>query len=159
MIEALLNTMSRIFETLTSEEGGLFSLALSAFLSSTVLPGGSEVLLLWLAKQGAHSLLVLLSVASLANAAGGFLTYWMGRWAEKGVKRVKQQSEPSKLATKYVSRWGYLALLFSWLPVIGDGFCLAAGWLRLPYLPSLITIFIGKLMRYGVLLYVFTQTQ
>ena len=150
-----MNIISSVFEVLGSEEGGLLTLAVSAFLSSTLLPGGSEVLLIWLAKQGTSSLLLLLCVASIANTAGGVLTYWMGRWAEKGIKRIRPRALPTAFATKYVKRWTYLILLFSWLPLIGDGLCLAAGWLKLGWLPSLIAIFVGKAIRYSVLLYFF----
>jgi membrane protein YqaA with SNARE-associated domain len=42
-------------------------------------------------------------------------------------------------------------LLLSWLPVVGDGFCFAAGWLKLPFWPSLAGIVLGKLGRYAVI--------
>jgi membrane protein YqaA with SNARE-associated domain len=41
----------------------------------------------------------------------------------------------------------------SWLPVVGDGLCLAAGWLQLRWLPSLLFIFVGKALRYWLLIY------
>ena len=145
--------MIDFFAALSSEEGGLFGLAISAFLSSTLLPGGSEVLLLWLVQQGESRLLLLLAVASIANTAGGFLTYWMGRWAEKGLERFRHRPPPSGAASDYVRRWGYPVLLLSWLPVVGDGLCLAAGWLQLRWLPSLFFIFVGKALRYWLLIY------
>ena len=145
--------MIDFFSALFSEEGGLLGLAISAFLSSTLLPGGSELLLLWLVEQGESSLLVLLAVASVANTAGGFLTYWMGRWAEKGFERFKHRPPPSNAVSNYVRRWGYPVLLLSWLPVVGDGLCLAAGWLQLRWLPSLLLIFVGKALRYWLLIY------
>ena len=142
-----------------SEEGGLLGLAISAFLSSTLLPGGSEVLLLWLVEQGESRLLILLLVASIANTAGGLLTYWMGRWAEKGVERFRHRPPPSGAVVGYMQRWGYPVLLFSWLPIVGDGLCLAAGWLQLRWLPSVVLIFIGKALRYGLLIYAFEALQ
>jgi len=141
------------FSPLLSEEGSLLGLAISAFLSSTLLPGGSELLLLWLVDQGESSLWILLVVASVANTAGGFLTYWMGRWAEKGVERFRHRPPPSGAVTGFIQRWGYPVLLLSWLPVVGDGLCLAAGWLQLRWLPSLLLIFVGKALRYGLLIY------
>ena len=30
----------------------------------------------------------------------------------------------------WLTKYGYWSLLFSWLPIIGDPLCLAAGWLR-----------------------------
>ncbi|OUS16937.1 hypothetical protein A9Q88_05650 [Gammaproteobacteria bacterium 50_400_T64] len=151
--------MIEFFTTLLSEEGGLLGLALSAFLSSTLLPGGSEVLLLWLVEQGESRLLVLLLVASIANTAGGLLTYWMGRWAEKGVERLRHRPPPSGAVIGYIQRWGYPVLLLSWLPIVGDGLCLAAGWLQLRWLPSLVFIFIGKALRYWLLIYAFQILQ
>jgi len=141
------------FSPLLSEEGGLLGLAISAFLSSTLLPGGSEILLLWLVAQGESNLMLLLLVASIANTAGGFLTYWMGHWAEKGVERFRHRAPPSGAVTGFIQHWGYPVLLLSWLPVVGDGLCLAAGWLKLRWLPSLLIIFIGKALRYWLLIY------
>jgi len=38
--------------------------------------------------------------------------------------------------------------LFSWLPVVGDPLCGVAGWMRLPLLPCIIFMTIGKFLRY-----------
>ena len=43
-------------------------------------------------------------------------------------------------------------LLLSWLPLLGDLLCGVAGWLRLPLLKSAFYIFMGKLIRYLLLL-------
>jgi membrane protein YqaA with SNARE-associated domain len=51
---------------------------------------------------------------------------------------------------------GIWTLLFSWLPVIGDGVCFAGGWLKLPILPAIMMILIGKLARYVVVAWAFT---
>ena len=53
-------------------------------------------------------------------------------------------------------KWGSPALLLSWLPVLGDPLCFAAGFLRLPFLASLLFITLGKVTRYGVILLVLT---
>jgi membrane protein YqaA with SNARE-associated domain len=47
-----------------------------------------------------------------------------------------------------VRRFGALALLLSWLPVIGDAMCAAAGWLRVPWWAATIAMAAGKLARY-----------
>jgi membrane protein YqaA with SNARE-associated domain len=41
-------------------------------------------------------------------------------------------------------------LLLSWLPVIGDPLCSVAGWLKIPFWPSLAYMALGKLVRYIV---------
>jgi membrane protein YqaA with SNARE-associated domain len=48
-----------------------------------------------------------------------------------------------------------LALLLSWLPVVGDGLCFAAGWLRLPLLGGVIAIAVGKIARYSFVVFLF----
>ncbi|MFA0697499.1 DedA family protein, partial [Vibrio sp. 10N.222.49.C9] len=40
--------------------------------------------------------------------------------------------------------------------VIGDPLCLAAGWLRMRFLPCLVLIALGKLVRYAVLVGLYT---
>ena len=48
--------------------------------------------------------------------------------------------------------WGTLPLLFAWLPVIGDAFPIAAGWLRLNPYTSALMLLTGKILRYGIIL-------
>jgi membrane protein YqaA with SNARE-associated domain len=50
-----------------------------------------------------------------------------------------------------VRRYGYPVLLFAWLPVVGDAFPLAAGWLRFGPWRSAGLLALGKLARYLVL--------
>ena len=48
-----------------------------AFLSATLLPMGSEALLVYDVSQN-HSLLLLWSVATVGNTLGSMLNYWLG---------------------------------------------------------------------------------
>ncbi len=59
-------------------------------------------------------------------------------------------------AIERIRRWGSPVLLLSWLPVIGDPLCVAAGWLRIHWLLSLVLIGIGKTVRYLVVIYLFS---
>jgi membrane protein YqaA with SNARE-associated domain len=43
------------------------------------------------------------------------------------------------------------SLLFSWLPIVGDPLCLAGGLLRIHFGVFLLLVFVGKLLRYGLL--------
>lgn len=140
-----------MLEFLASPEAGLAGLGLSSFLSATLLPGSSEVLLLLLLEQGQVPVIWLLVVASLANTAGGMSTFYLGWWSETTLVRRKWYREPSARSLARIRRWGAAALFFSWVPVVGDGLCLAGGWLRLPWLPSLGAMLLGKSLRYVVL--------
>ena len=64
---------------------------------------------------------------------------------------VADSSMPQTRTQTWVHRFGAPILLLSWLPVVGDPLCAVAGWLRLPWLPCLIFIMIGKFARYLVL--------
>jgi membrane protein YqaA with SNARE-associated domain len=39
-------------------------------------------------------------------------------------------------------------MLLAWLPGIGDPLCTVAGWLKLPFWPSVCYMAIGKFLRY-----------
>ena len=135
-----------------SPEWGLGGLALSAFLSATLLPGGSEVLLVLLARQQDCQPATLLWTAAAANTLGGLSTYGLGRLAAAGRARSWHRAADAGSLAR-VRRLGYPALLFSWLPVVGDGFCLAAGWLRMQAFATGVLLFAGKAARYAVVLW------
>ena len=62
------------------DDFSLISLFISAFISSTLLPGGSEVLLIYMATQTDESLLSLWFAASLGNTLGGLTSWLLGYW-------------------------------------------------------------------------------
>ena len=136
-------------DDLTTTLWGLF---VSAFVSSTVLPGGSELLLIYLAQQQVHSSVSLLAVATLGNTLGGLTTWGIGRWCAKKYPLERLLSGKYQQAISRMHRWGSPALLLSWLPVIGDPICFASGWLRMSLLQSIIYILLGKLLRYLAIL-------
>lgn len=133
-------------------EWGLGGLALSAFLSATLLPGGSEILLVLLARQQEWTPATLLWTAALANTLGGLSTYGLGRLAVAGHAPANRGIADHQALAR-VGRWGYPALLFSWLPLVGDGLCLAAGWLKMRVPTTALILFTGKFARYGAVLW------
>jgi len=133
----------------------LWGLFLSAFVSSTLFPGGSEVVLGVLAAERHHDVWMLLAIASLGNTLGALTTWLLGNFLARRFPLAEQLSEKRQQALARVRRWGSPALLLSWLPVVGDPLCFAAGFLRLPFLASLAFIALGKTARYAVILLVF----
>ena len=126
---------------------GLFS---SGFIASTLLPGGSELLLLYLLDQQQHPLWMLLSVVTLGNSLGGVLTWSMGYWIAQRFP-ARQLSPRQRQAQDWFGRYGAPALLMSWLPLIGDPLCFISGWLRQRFLLCVLLIITGKLARYLLL--------
>jgi hypothetical protein len=62
-----------------------------------------------------------LAVATAGNTLGGMSSWLIGRLIPQ-----KKSLKGSAAVRKY----GAPVLLFSWVPVIGDPLCVAAGWLR-----------------------------
>lgn len=126
-----------------------------AFLAATLLPGGSEVLLIGLLQQDNQSWLGLLIVASLGNTLGAVTSYYLGRAGRFAKSPADFDNKYYQRSLGWFERFGVWALLLSWLPLIGDILCLIAGWLKLPVVSSTIMIFIGKTVRYSLIVFVF----
>ncbi|NEG84032.1 YqaA family protein [Pantoea agglomerans] len=118
----------------------------SSFLSATLLPGSSEALLIALLIAKKTSVYGLLSAASLGNTLGGLTNILIGR-----LLPLKRQGRWHDTAMTWLHRLGPAALLFSWLPVIGDLLCVLAGWLRFAWLPAMLFLAVGKTLRYIVI--------
>ena len=125
-----------------SSASALASLALAAFLAATLLPASSEVVLIGLLKLHPELQWPAIIVATLANTAGGMTTYWLGR-AAAAKKPLKQLD--------IAARYGPKAMLGAWLPFVGDGLVLAAGWLRLDWRSVLSYQMLGRFARYVVI--------
>jgi membrane protein YqaA with SNARE-associated domain len=142
---------------------GLPSLFIGSLLASTLVPGGVEVLLYFLYQSGQYSLSSLLWVATSGNTLGGIITFAMGVILNRGLarfdwhRRVQRFFRLDDNALARVRKWGVPVLFFSWMPIVGDPLCLAAGFLRLSVWPSIAMIFISKLSRYAVLLWLFPE--
>jgi len=126
-----------------TEPAGLGSLFVSSFLAATLLPGGSELVFAALLLSESVSVGRAVAVATLGNSLGGLSTYLIGRL-------VPDRKTDARMIG-WLRRWGSPALLLSWLPLVGDALCLAAGWLRIRLHYAILFIAIGKGARYWVL--------
>lgn len=135
------------------DPSGLWFLFTSSFLASTLLPGGSEAILLYAAYQGIESNTLLWSVATLGNTLGGITNWFIGAWLAKVVPGRQLEKPQQQKALVRIQKYGSPLLLLSWLPILGDPLCLAAGWARIRLLPAILFIGIGKGARYAILLY------
>lgn len=122
-----------------SEDAGFIALFIASFLAATLLPGGSEVVLIAVIAKHPDAIWQAVAVATIGNTLGGTTSYLIGRLLPN-----KAQHK----AVIYLHKYGYWALLFSWVPLFGDALCVAAGWLRFNPWVSLLLFAIGKLFRY-----------
>ncbi len=133
------------------ESLSLTALFFSGFISATLLPGGSEVILAWQLSEGVNNPWSLWLAVTAGNALGGIVTFLMGwaiahYWPLKSLDKPRQQQ-----AKRWLESYGPFALLLSWLPLIGDPLCLIAGWLKTRFLLSLLMITLGKAVRYLII--------
>ena len=125
----------------------LWGLFASAFLSATLLPGSSELLLAYLATHSSHPALLLIIVAATGNTLGGMTTYALGRFLAWRFPN-KELRKDHQTALERLRRWGSLTLLLSWVPVVGDPLCAAAGYLKINPLLTVVLLAVGKTARY-----------
>jgi len=133
------------------EIGGLF---ISAFISSTIAPGGSEGVLAYLVAAG-HQAALLVIVATIGNTLGAMTTWGLGVLAAKKMPVATLLSGKKQKALEVVKARGIWTLFFTWLPIVGDVLCFAGGWLRLPFFQACLIILLGKLGRYAVIAWMF----
>lgn len=136
--------------------GGLL---LNGFLAATLLPASSEVTLAALVQQGIGNIWILLIFASIGNTAGSVVNWLMGRFLIHYQDRrwFPVSSAQVDRASNWFNRFGLWSLLFAWLPIIGDPLTAVAGILRVPFLPFLVLVAIGKTCRYLVIVLLAVQ--
>jgi membrane protein YqaA with SNARE-associated domain len=132
-----------------TEDTSLWTLFASSFLAATLLPGGSEAVLAGELTLHPGLYWQALALATLGNTLGGMSSYLIGRLLP--LRREGKGARHSERAIAYARRFGSPALLAAWVPLLGDPLCLAAGWLRLPWLPAAAFMALGKLGRYWVI--------
>jgi membrane protein YqaA with SNARE-associated domain len=157
----LTEQLAALLALLALPQVGLSAVAVIAFVSATLLPLGSEPAVYALVKVDPTMFWPAVAVATLANTAGGAVTWWMGYGAERAYEKVTHKSAELR-ALAMLQRLGPKACLLSWLPLVGDPLCAVAGWLRLPFWPCIGYMAIGKGVRYVLmtagLLWVFPGT-
>ena len=135
-----------------SDALSLASLFASSFLSSTLLPGNSEVVLVAMLLSGVSQPWLLVLIATMGNSLGGLTNVILGRFFP-----LREKSRWQEKAVGWLKRYGAATLLLSWMPVIGDLLCLLAGWMRISWGPVLFFLCLGKALRYVLLAWVTLQ--
>lgn len=134
---------------------GLWGLFVSAFISSTIAPGGSEAVLAYMVAGRDYALEQLLIVATMGNTLGAMTTWMLGMLAAKKIPLATVLPGNKQRALAMIEKNGIWLLFFSWLPVIGDAFCFAGGWLKLPFFLAFLIILLGKFCRYAMIAWMF----
>lgn len=144
-----------MLESLTTfiADYGYLNLFILSFLASTVLPFGSEALVIALVYQGFSPFTVVM-VATIGNFLGSCTTYYLGLKGRDVLEKYLSPS-PEKLekSERLFNKYGIYTLLFTWVPGIGDVITMVAGLMQLSFRSFSILVFLGKFGRYLVLAY------
>lgn len=130
---------------------------LISFLSATILPLGSEGALLYYASDTTLSVFWfwLWLWASIGNTLGSLTNWLLGLYLLRYEDRkwFPVQAETRQKAEQLFNRYGVFSLLFTWLPVVGDGIALVSGILRTSIWYFLPLVLVGKAVRYALILW------
>ena len=140
MIESLVIWLLKL---IAAPAVGLASVFFISFISATLVPLGSEPAVFAVVKANQALFWPAILVGTLGNTLGGALDYFIGYRAKVAFARERQTRWFAWLA-----RYGPKTMLLSWVPGIGDPLCTMAGWLHMPFWPSVGYMAIGKFSRY-----------
>jgi len=101
-------------------------------LAATILPFSSEATFVLALSEG-MSVINALFFASTGNILAIIVNYWFGYWLYDKTKLKLSKTKTGRKSLEYGHKYGYYALLLSWLPIIGDPLTLVAGVLRLRF--------------------------
>ena len=132
-------------------EIGFWGLFVTSFLAATIIPITSEALLIAMLYMG-YDPFISLACATTGNTFGGWLNYFIGRIGNPYWLKVfgATLEKIEKWKTR-VNRFGSWMALLSWLPFIGDLLGIALGFFRARILPTFLFIFLGKFLRYIII--------
>ena len=129
---------------------GYWGMGVMAFLSGTIVPITSEVLLVFFLGIGLNAVGVTLA-ATIGNTLGGITCFMMGYLTNKQkIQRFfKIPERRMRRADILIQKYGYWTAAFSFLPVIGEVFLLSLGIMRVNKYKVIFMMAAGKLFRYA----------
>lgn len=133
---------------------GYWGMLVGAFLAGSFIPFSSEAVMVGLQAAGL-SPLPLLIYGSIGNVLGSMFNYGVGRmgrldWIERYL-HVKKESLDK--AERFMAGRGAWMGFFAFLPLLGSAITIVLGLTRANIPVSILSITIGKVLRYAILVY------
>ena len=133
---------------------GYVGMLLAAFLAGSFFPFSSEAVMVALMATGLDPWQLMI-YGTIGNVLGSCVNYGVGRmgrleWIEKYLHVKKQDLDK---AERFMAGRGAWMGFFAFLPVLGSAITIALGFMRANVVISFISITLGKLVRYLVLVY------
>ena len=133
---------------------GYWGMLAAAFLAGSFFPFSSEAVLQALHAAGLDPVWLVV-YGTIGNILGSVFNYCVGRmgnlvWIERYLHVSRESIEK---AEKFMAGRGAWMGFFAFLPLLGSAITIALGLMRANVAISLISISIGKLLRYAVLVF------
>ena len=133
---------------------GYWGMFLSATLAGSVFPFSSEAVMVALLASGLNSWQLII-YGTIGNVAGGMFNYGVGRlgridWIEKYLHVKKEKLDRAK---RFMAGRGAWMGFFAFLPILGSAITVALGLMRANVTVTLISMTLGKLLRFILLVY------
>ena len=136
-------------------EFGAWGMLAAAFLAGSFVPFSSEAVMTALVAVGLDPVQLTI-YATIGNVAGGLFNYGVGRmgrldWIEKYLHVSKESLDK---ATKFMGGHGAWMGFFAFVPILGSAITICLGLMRANIIISVISITLGKFIRYAILAYI-----
>jgi membrane protein YqaA with SNARE-associated domain len=134
---------------------GYIGIFLISFLASSIFPLSSEPFVALMVYLD-YNILLILVFATIGNFLGSLSNYYFGLLGDKFFlsKYIKEDNKYRLKAEKIFNRFASWALFFSWIPIVGDLFCVYAGTIKYNLKRFSVIVFLGKLIRFIIVLFV-----
>lgn len=131
---------------------GAWGLFVAGFISGSIFPFSSEVVLAVLLHMGIDPLTAI--VASTAgNTLGGITCYWIGSLGKmQWILKLGVSEKQLRRAQHFLAGRGALMGFFAFLPGIGEAVAIALGLMRSNFWLTSLAMAAGKALRYGAIL-------
>ena len=134
---------------------GYWGMLAAAFLAGSFFPFSSEAVMTALVAVGLDPVQLTI-YATIGNVAGGLFNYGVGRmgrldWIEKYLHVSKESLDK---ATKFMGGHGAWMGFFAFVPILGSAITICLGLMRANIIISVISITLGKFIRYAILAYI-----
>ena len=133
---------------------GYWGMLAAAFLAGSFFPFSSEAVMLALQAAGLDPVWLVV-YGTIGNILGSVFNYCVGRmgnlvWIERYLHVSRESIEK---AEKFMAGRGAWMGFFAFLPLLGSAITILLGLMKANFVISLVSITIGKLLRYLLLAY------
>lgn len=132
-------------------EWGYWGLFLSAFVAGSILPFGSEAVLVVLVRMGLDPV-VCVAVAAAGNTLGGMTCYGIGALGRpEWIARLGVPEKRLAQARRFLGGRGAVMGFFAFLPAVGEAVAVVLGLMRSNVWVTLLSMAAGKALRYALI--------